>query len=608
MNTQDMITKIITANEEYRNGTPIIPDTEYDLLLTQLKENISKSEFEDFRLSLMEQSGDVTHSFVIGSLDKVKYGEDELSKWIKKHNIKKVFWSDKLDGMSFTAEYKHGVIASLTTRGDGITGQSLNSKMKYIQIPQNVVKDFSGTIRGELVLEGDSHVILGMKNKRNGVVGTMGRDEILVDVLSHVKAYAYQILTSSWTIDKQFKHLEGMKFNVPRHGFIEVAPNIEEDLKTILLEETNYDKDGIVISSDTYTNENVYYPEKQIAFKVNSEGIPTVINSLLWEVSKNRLIKPVAQIKPIDCDGATLSNVTCYNAKYVEENGIGSGTEILLVRSGGVIPKIVGIVSEVNPDLPLNCPNCGSEIKWYGVDLQCQNEDCSAATVKQVEHFIKELGIENASESSLRNWDIFTFTDLLSWKPDPKYKSQVVFYEALKQMMFSVSAKKLMRSFSFEGMGTTIFDRVLNEVHEGSLDSMDNMFNCGNYVKYLVKGIGERTLEKAEDDWEKNWETMKLITSHPSYNYIQTNEPKEKVMGNDILAGKSFVLTGKMSVPRSEKEELIKQHGGTIASGVTKNLTYLIAAAEESGTSKYVKAKNLNVSIITEEEFDRMLK
>jgi DNA ligase (NAD+) len=335
--------KIKEANSSYRNGNPIMSDEDFDYLLEELESEMNAEDFLEFRKSLTEESGDVKHTYIIGSLNKIRYGMNELSKWLDKVDLNIIFWSYKLDGMSFVAKYEEGYLIQLTSRGDGITGQNLTNKAKYINIPNTLSHNFSGEVRGELTLDGDSHIELGFKNRRNGVVGVMGRDNIIPETLKHVQAYAYQIITSDNTIEQQFNQLEDLGFTVPYCGVIDVD-NCEEELKSILSCETPYDKDGLVISSPYYKNENVFLPENQVAFKVNSEGVETTITGITWEISKNYLLKPVAQIIPVDIDGATITNVTCYNYKYVKDNNLQIGTKVKIIRAGQVIPRIIEVI------------------------------------------------------------------------------------------------------------------------------------------------------------------------------------------------------------------------------------------------------------------------
>jgi DNA ligase (NAD+) len=258
--------------------------------------------------------------------------------------------------------------------------------------------------------------------------------------------------------------------------------------------------------------------------------------------------------------------------------------------------------------IPTRCPNCNTDLREYGVDLQCINVNCSAATVKQVESFIKELGIENVSESRLKEWGIYTFVELLRWTPMSHSKSQVTFNNELQTKMYSVSKEKLMRSFSCEGVGTTNFDKLL--VHFSTLEDVNSIIRGETISTTLPVGIGIKTLIKCQKDWEFNYDILLDITTHPRYNYLPKEIIKEEVvMSSNKLEGKTFLATGKFNgYSQSELEKTIIDNGGIVNGAVNNMLCYLICADNSRGvSSKWVKADKLGINIISEDEFNKMI-
>jgi DNA ligase (NAD+) len=267
--------QIIEANEAYRKGTPIMSDEEYDILLTKYEENeMDYEECRKFKESLFEDGGDVKHDYIVGSLEKVRYGEHELNKFLLVNNINQLIVSEKIDGCSFVATYNKGKFIKGATRGDGKTGKDITKKLKHI-LPKITSKDHL-EIRGELTLTHNSHKELGFKNRRNGTVGVINRDEVNPETIKHVKAIVYQIVNSDKGMFDQFLELEQLGFQTPLYCLHEVTDYTEENLKEFLLERKAfavYDIDGLVISSFDCENENVYHPKHKVAFKVNSQAI-----------------------------------------------------------------------------------------------------------------------------------------------------------------------------------------------------------------------------------------------------------------------------------------------------------------------------------------------
>jgi DNA ligase (NAD+) len=133
---KEIMVLLTTWNQMYREGNPVVSDEEYNKMLDALEPLLSSEDFQTFRRSLTEMNGDVVHHYVIGSLEKVKYDEGDFGKWYNKVKMPSyIFWSDKMDGMSYVAIYKKGILTSLATRGDGTTGCDITSKASHIQIP-----------------------------------------------------------------------------------------------------------------------------------------------------------------------------------------------------------------------------------------------------------------------------------------------------------------------------------------------------------------------------------------------------------------------------------------------------------------------------------------
>jgi DNA ligase (NAD+) len=339
--------QIKKANEAYRTGDPLISDNEYDLLLEKLEDEMGFIEFEEFKQTLTEKNGTIKLDYVLGSLKKFKFEEpEELYKWIKAQRITSIFASLKVDGCSFNASWRNGILVMCSSRGDGDTGTNWTDKAKYI-LP--TVIDFKQDldIRGEFTLTDDSHIQLGYKNRRNGTVGIMNKDEIEPHKLKHVKAICYEVLSGNMDIEDQFLFLSDKNFEVPRFFIYKtITSTHHEHLKAFYLaakEEANYDIDGLVLSMPTYTREDVFFPEAKIAFKMNADGVDAEVLYVEWNMSKGGLFKPVVVIKPTTINGTTIGRVTGFNAKYILDNEIKAGTIVSIIRSGEVIPKIIGV-------------------------------------------------------------------------------------------------------------------------------------------------------------------------------------------------------------------------------------------------------------------------
>ena len=494
------------------------------------------------------------------------------------------------------------------TRGDGADGTDWTSKAKYINIQQTVPTLKPLDVRGEVTLVGDSYITLGYKSKRTGTAGIMNKLEVEPNKLSYIKAITYEILSDNLDIRSQFHQLIDMGFKTPFYFINTPSPNLHEEIKTYYTNRkltAEYDIDGVVLSSSDYKPEDIFLPKRKVAFKINSCGVPTTIIGIEENISKGGLNKPTLLVEPVTIDGSTISRVTGNNWKYLIDNGQGVGAEVLIAKKGEVIPGIVSVTKPVTPILPTHCPSCNTKLEWSGVDLKCNNKDCSHMLIKTVTSFIVKCGVENASETSLTNWGIETFEDLISFKANIGSKSEMNFMEELNNKVFSKTKEELFSCMSFNGAGSTNINKLIEYFGNGSVVATTKSLFVYKNITDFPEGIGQKVVDKIEEDWMRNLLYLKLIITDSRYN------PKvvvKSVSTNPNFDGKSFLLTGAISEKRSVVENKIKELGGTIASSVSKNLDYLICGPDSWGSSsKYLKAEKLNVKIITEENYKELI-
>ena len=603
--------QICRLNDSYRAGKPEVSDEQYDSLLAQLQPLMSTDEYAFFLRQLTEPGGDVKHPYFVGSLKKVKFGENQLAPWVQKHVHRMLLVMAKIDGLSFVARYINGVLSTGATRGDGSTGKDISNKLTWI-LPAKLTKPVTMDVRGELTLTGDDHESLGFKNRRNGSVGIINRDDARVEDLQAVKGYAYQIKSGHMAdqpVAEQIKELRSLGFNTPAWSHVQL--NQTTDLETRLTEILDrwktvtepYDIDGLVLCDQDYVLEDEFHPEGMVAFKVNQDAVQTTVTGIEWNVSKNGLLKPVVLVKPTEIDGTTVSRVTGYNAQWLLDNGIGEGASVGIIKSGEIIPKIVEVYQAVPVVLLNKCPSCGTSLDLLGVDLCCDNEACGAAGVKTVESFLSKLDIEGAKATTLENLGIRSMDDLLAWQPDTKYKSQTSLYDEIIKKVFNASADRLFAAMLFDGFGRKMIGKLI-EFYGSRWEATCAVRSVANDETRegfcLPEGFTSYNITKAAPSWEANLEMLGKICADPRY--VEPAEEKKATGGK--LEGKSFLFTGTISMPRKQAEKLVTDNGGTIASSVSKNLTCLVAG--ESAGSKLEKAKKLGIQVLSEEEFKRM--
>lgn len=598
--------KIKRYNKAYREGKPLISDFEYDIMLDELKDNISIDEYNNFIIELFEEKGSIRHKYIIGSLDKIKADSDDVYKFIKDNSIKKIVTSAKLDGLSMTLQYIKGKFVQALTRGDGLFGENQTDKVSYI-VPSNI-PNFTGYIRGEIIISKDNFSELikryNYKNPRNAAVGIINEKDLNKDKLTYLNFIAYRILSSEKPIFEQLSELDKHGFDIPEIKTVEIG---DFDIKNKLIEilndlRTNYNYivDGLVIHDINALHENVKIPKNTIAFKENSEGVLTKVIDVNFKMSKQGFYKPVAILEPIDIDGTTVQRATIYNYQYMKDNQIGKNAEVLILKSGEIIPKIVKVVTPSNNIQDIsNCIHCNSELEMTGVELMCKNKNCKERIAMSVYDFVTACEVDGIQEQNLRNWNIFTFEDLLNFKPDPKYKNQTKLYDELNNKVFALSEEKLITKFNWNGVGERIINKLINEY---TYETFKKQLIDKVYPTQFPSGISHKFYNKVVEEWDTNYSFLQKIINDERY-MPKIKENINKIEDN-ILNDKSFCFTGTLSNNRKYYEDLVLSKGGIVAS-VSKNLTYLVVG--ESAGSKLDKAKKLNITILNEDEFNELI-
>ena len=609
---------IARLNDCYRAGQPEISDEQYDAMLDELRGMIPVGEYGEFVRSLTEPGGDVILPYVVGSLKKIKYGENQLSTWMPKHihkmcnpNLPNMLAMSKIDGMSFVARYINGRLSNFgATRGDGYNGVSIIHKLAHI-LPHELHEAVSLDVRGELTLTGDDHAEMGMKNRRNGTVGLINRDDADVADLKKIHAYVYQIKAGHMATEPvyaQLKELRNLGFETCSWNLMTVTgkdpTQIEEELARTLAdwkERAPYSLDGVVICSTDYVLEPDFLPEGMVSFKVNQGAIQATVTGIEWNVSKNGLLKPVVLVTPTDIDGTTVSRVTGYNAQWLLDNGIGEGASVGIIKSGEIIPKIVEVYETAKVVFLGECPSCGTPLDMIGVDLCCDNEDCGAAGVKTVESFLSKLDIEGAKAKTLESLGIRSMEDLLTWTPDTNYKGQRNLWFEIEKKVFNAPAGKLFAAMRFDGFGRKMVGKLID--FYGSRHAATGAIHAAKQGQEPVggypEGFTQLNMNKAADSWFANLEMTGRICADPRYK--EPAEEEKQPVGEGKLSGKSFLFTGTLSMNRKQAEKMVAANGGTIASSVSKTLAYLVAG--ESAGSKLEKANKLGVEVLSEQQF-----
>lgn len=347
----ELISKLKTYDEAYyiEGNEALLSDSEYDEFKEYVRSKYPENPyFQNVGFSVKGKK--VKHEYVLGSLTKFKV--DTIDKWLSKFNPHdEIVITPKFDGLTVYCCYNNDKLKLATTRGDGIEGSDITKKVEFFY-PQNE-KMSSIKVRGEVLLPGDLYLKLGKANRRNSASGILGRDDFSKD-LHHLNIVFYELIEAPVPIETEKERLEYINDCFPNNylffDVVKVKDVDAEYLKTKLFEYRNKlidycDIDGIVLTLNNSVRENEKYPKNKVAFKFGDEEAIGEIAKINWETSRNGRVVPVIELKnPVNLCGADILRATAYNAKYVVDNDLKEGKKIRIVRSGGVIPKIIGTI------------------------------------------------------------------------------------------------------------------------------------------------------------------------------------------------------------------------------------------------------------------------
>ena len=618
MNITELRRLIIDSNKAYRTGKPFISDLKYDALVEELK---LMSPDDDLLtavgLEVLDESRKAKLPIEMASMNKVKTLE-EIRDWMNRKDIPTTttfIITPKFDGISLCVNEKD---EKAWTRGDGEYGSNSDEHYKLIG---NKMHDSAKTFKGILFSYGElmmpkktfidkySQDFANPRNLVGGQINTPDPTDILKDCL-YIKYGLVHYPMNPRVFDHKHELLNFLNSG-QEHKVDFVCHTIdklsEEYLVTLFHEwSKKFEIDGLIIEVNDLCVQSRLGREKSSknpcwarAYKsVNfEESKETLIKGITWNVSKQKYLKPIINVDPINLNGVTISNVTGNNARFIQNLRLGAGALIKIRRSGGVIPFIADVVSPSLEPLPTVCSSCNTQLYWNDnqVELVCRNEDCGGGRLKKIISFFKILEVDQVSEGVLTQiYDAGyeTIKDILNLKKDDleklegfgKRKAEIV-YTNIQSKIKDVELSKLQHASGvFDGLGSKKL--VLLE----SFESKPSLS-----IVMAVDGFAETSAKIYIDGYDKFNEFIKDLPI--------TIKKKSKIIGGDF-AGQSFCFTG---VRDKNAESIIESKGGKISGSVSKNLTFLITKEKDSGSSKEEKAKQIGVKILTLDELQKML-
>jgi DNA ligase (NAD+) len=632
----------------YGKDAPLIGDSEYDALVARLKAleeahpelRSPDSPTQKVGGGLSSSFAPVKHARPMLSLDNT-YDAAEIRAWderVRKNlppGSRPVYIVEsKLDGLSCALTYEHGRFARAATRGDGETGEDVTENVRNVEFVPEKLKNapLFLEVRGEIVLHFKDFEAInaeekaagrpGFVNPRNCAAGSLRQKDPWVTASRHLKFYAHSYGVWDEPLESHSEFLETCReagFNVEPHrraSDIEEVVRIYEDFKR-KLPGLPYAVDGLVVKVDDFGMQRrlgftAKSPRWAVAFKYPAQQVTSKLVDVEFSVGRTGTITPVAKVEPVFCGGVTITNVTLHNFEEIERLGVAIGDRVLIERAGEVIPKIVKVSERgkkreaVKP--PKKCPDCGGpvlkeegQVAWF-----CDNPSCPAQLRRTLQHFASRaaMDIEGLGESAV---------DQLVAKGIVKDVAGL--YDVTKddlmglELFADVKADNLLGQIADSKSRT--LDRVLyglgiRHVGEKTAEVLAEKFDMDGLLKasvqdlQAVSDIGPIVAESLHAFFAST-----NVVSRLKARGLTMKQPERRVAEGWEHAGKTFVFTGELSVPREEAEELVKAAGGKTSGSVSAKTGFVVAG--EAAGSKLKKAQALGVPVLTEAEFRSLL-
>ncbi len=639
---------------------PEISDAAYDRMMNRLKEmeaghpKLVTPDSPTVRVGGAPREGfsTVRHARPMLSLDNA-FSYDALREWDRRvregSGQEKIEYiaEHKFDGLSVSLQYEDGVLARGVTRGDGTTGEDVTPNVKTIRsIPLRVdaaalkkIKlraDFE--VRGEVMMTRKAFEALNRQqeqiggkifvNPRNSAAGAVRVLDPAITAARRLDFFAYYLLVDGKVPfakhSESLQALKQLRFRASDdwklcQGIEAVIAYCEEwDAKR---EKLPYEIDGVVIkvNSTAIQNELGYTakaPRWAIAFKYPARQETTVVNDIIVQVGRTGTLTPVALLEPVQVGGVTVSRSTLHNMDEIERLGLQIGDTVLIERAGEVIPHVLKVVKPGKNrkpfKMPKNCPECGSAIHHVEgeVAYRCVNAACPAKRKESLLHFagrhamnIDGLG-DKIVDQLVDKGLVKDVADLYSLKLEDLAGLERMAEKSAQNLLDEIEAsKKNSLARLIYALGIQFVGERTAQLLAEHFSSLEELAAATEEQLIEVPEVGPKVAASIAEFFSEP-ANLKLIKKLNKAGVHPTAE-KRKVK-SDKFAGKSFVFTGGLANrSREEAGEIVQQHGGKVSGSVSKKTDYVVVGTDPG--SKYDKAKELGVTILTESQFEKLL-
>lgn len=652
----DRVNELNKASEAYYNtGQPIMSDAEFDNKLEKLRQweeetgiVLSNSPTHNVGATVLDNIKEVTHKTPMLSLEKC-HSTEEIVKFANNHNL---VVSVKLDGLTVRLTYKDGDLILAESRGNGTVGSDVTEHVKqFTNVPLHINKEGTYIIDGEALIKVDDFAEINKneeyKNSRNLAAGTLSSLDTSVVKDRKLSWYAWEVVEgdSDNSFYKRLLNAQNLGFDVVPcydiaiNEFNQLQIHIDNFIN--IAETENLPQDGVVFKFDDITygkslGNTSHHFRNGIAYKIFNDSVETTLRDIKWSCGKTGVLTPVAIFDTVDIEGSEVSRASLHNVSVMNEilGRSWKGQKIGVYKANMIIPAIrwaeqfdsskfddlVLDVSYIN--IPDKCPICGQSTKIIKDNnselLVCTNDNCKGKLLGKLIHAASKnaLNIDGLSESTIEKFinlgwlnsikDIYHLSD-----HENEIKTLNGFgKKSVEKLLLSIeksrntSLERFIYSSSIPSIGKSV-SKDISKLCEENFNNFIALMKSSPEKLLTINGFGVVMMNSMAKWWHEN--SLWVYDLSKEFTFEKSKSVSNET--SNTLQGKTFVVTGSVNhyKNRDELKTDIVAHGGIVVGSVSSKTNYLINNDINSTSSKNKKAKSLNIPIITENEFIKML-
>ncbi len=647
------------AHRYYVLDDPVIADGEYDLLFRELQDieeqfpALITPDSPSLRVGgvPLDRFEEAEHAFPMLSLDNVFNSgelvafEEKIHRFLQSSAPLSYLAEPKLDGLAVELIYDKGVFSQGSTRGDGLTGENITAQLQTVQAIPLRLQTEDGTVlpdqlvvRGEVFLPHRQFTALNRErveqdkalfaNPRNAAAGSLRQLDPKVTASRALSFFVYAVADTGQVpcanLEELFSWLAQLGF--PVNPLIRVCPGLTEVAEQYqhlqqIRHDLEYEIDGMVVKVSDFTlqqrlGNTSRAPRWAVAWKFPAVQATTIIEAVEFQVGRTGAVTPVAQLKPVNVDGAMVRRASLHNQDEIERKGLMIGDTVLIQRAGDVIPEVVKPIVEQRTGreqaiiFPDRCPVCEHPLTRPAGEAisRCRNPHCPAQRQQSLIYFAGKSGLDIEGMGK-KNVEQLVSAGMIKDIPD----------------FFSLQREQLAQ---LDGWGEKSADKVLLAIERARQPSL------ARFIAALgIRYVGEMTAELLAT----HFPTLELLLTADKEDFLQIegigdqaaaslidffSDPKTRQMldslpglgltiqtrkkGEEPLQGMTFLFSGGLTaMSRNEAKQLVKEQGGRVVSGISKKVTHLVTG--QKAGSKVKKAEAMGIPIIGEEDFMALL-